>query len=1535
MANETLPSLFSANSVPADLDFETAPLSDGSAQPSFSFGGLTFSQEGGNFASTVVWEQEIDGPSVSVNPGLSGNYVLFNGNMEFGVSAFAISATDGSEFRLSSLDLASIIRDVPSAAPGGAQPKGAQTLRIEGYRDNMRVAFDTLDLAAGTSASSVGVSDRYVAKFYGDDMGIKSKLTFDASLWSNIDTIRIVGTSGTFATIAVDNIDLEPASAPPSVASIVRTGGEQTNADNLTFTVAFNEPVMGVDTGDFALHLGGTATGHIESISGSGTTYTVTVSNVSGHGDLRLDLKALGTGIVDSNNNAIATGFTLGESYAVDRVAPTVTGVSALTSDGTYKAGDTIDITVAFGEAVTVDTTGGTPRIHIDNGRPDGAMAEYVSGSGTGTLVFRYVVQPGDNVAGIDYFPSGSLLLNGGTIRDAVGNDAASFGSVPVTNVTPDLHHPTILSVTYPDGPRKIGDVVTLTITVESDPDTYTLGQNSHVHGMLLSNLAKVSDTTYTAEFTVPEEAFDIPAGIGVPLGLRLVGSDGDQSDLYNTPISLPGDVFDMTRPTMETGGAWGGSITLFFPENLDATSIPAAGAFTVMVDGQAVAVTDVGIRETAVDLTLATPVAPGQSVTVSYSAPTPGDGSNPIKDLAGNEAKSITTTSLTNYTPDTEGPVVLGVRIPDGTFGIGSEVNVAIAVYSDPDTYSLVSGTVGGYAVTGLTKSNDGLYYATITVTAGGASFAPGQSIPVSLVLKDGSDNSSAVYTTPIVLDYGIIDTVRPTVTSATVDGNLLVLGYSEDMNLAEAEAAIGTGFTVKVDGTDVAIASWTVGSDGRSIELTLASAVVHGQSVTLSYADPDTATEGDGIKDYGGNESASFNDLSVNNMSPDLVKPVITGVSMPDAPMALGEVVTVTITVAADADMYSLGAGSFVGPYALANLVKVNDTTYMATFTVTNEAGNIPAGDDLPVSLTLVDSALNVSTRYDAPISQDGDPVDATPPSLAGATVDRGILTLTFTEDLDRDDLPAAGAFEVRVGGQLASVAGVTAGSDGRSLKLLIVPPAAKGQAVTVTYNDPTSGNDAKAIQDALGNDTATLTGVAVTNVTASNLMDGVEVDRGTIPNPDGSTDTRFSIPVVQPGRTEQQGDPGRADIDLTGADGRGGFRTQLPTGVGMDSRVSRDPGTRETAADALSRVIRMIEEEMARIDQANQDAAAAAAERAAQALGERLGDSLAVWLSGTPNERISISQRNDEPSGPASRRPGSIIVDVNDLDPNATVEIHDAGFVAIFGEGNFVGGNGRQYVVGDSARQRIVFGADDDTLYGGGGDDYIGSLGGNDWLYGDDGNDTVSGGVGNDRLFGGNGNDRLLGGSGKDRLDGGSGQDKLYGNSGNDTLSGGAGNDSLWGGSGQDRIDGGAGNDSLKGEAGNDRITGGLGRDKLWGGAGRDVFDFNSVKDSKVGSQRDVIQDFRSGQDRIDLRDIDANTRLKGNQKFAWTGSEAPFLSPKDGSAFLKAGFTGKAGELRYENGLLMGDVNGDGRADFQIKIVGRFAYSDVIL
>ncbi len=142
-----------------------------------------------------------------------------------------------------------------------------------------------------------------------------------------------------------------------------------------------------------------------------------------------------------------------------------------------------------------------------------------------------------------------------------------------------------------------------------------------------------------------------------------------------------------------------------------------------------------------------------------------------------------------------------------------------------------------------------------------------------------------------------------------------------------------------------------------------------------------------------------------------------------------------------------------------------------------------------------------------------------------------------------------------------------------------------------------------------------------------------------------------------------------------------------------------------------------------------------------------------------------------------------------------------------------------------------------------------------------------------------------------------------DQIYGNGANNLIVGAAGSDSLYGNVGDDRLLGGKGVDSLFGGAGNDVIDGGAGRDKVKGDAGADVFVFASVADSSRAAA-DSIQDFATGVDFVDLRGIDANSAVAGDQAFVFRSGP------------------GGAAALWLASGMLYGDVNGDGIADLAI-------------
>ena len=266
---------------------------------------------------------------------------------------------------------------------------------------------------------------------------------------------------------------------------------------------------------------------------------------------------------------------------------------------------------------------------------------------------------------------------------------------------------------------------------------------------------------------------------------------------------------------------------------------------------------------------------------------------------------------------------------------------------------------------------------------------------------------------------------------------------------------------------------------------------------------------------------------------------------------------------------------------------------------------------------------------------------------------------------------------------------------------------------------------------------------------------------------------------------------------------------------------------------------------------------------------------------------------------------------------------------------------GGSGSDTLVGDDLLNRIYAGKGDDRIYG---------YGGNDRLSGGPGNDIISGGDGNDMFLAGDdtGNDRYVGGPGNDlvtyagakagvtiNLATGVGNGTAAG-LGTDTISGieratgGAYNDTVIGDGYDNVLSGNGGNDTIDGGAGKDTLRGGVGLDRLTGGAGADRFVFERGIEfgGTTATTCDVITDFSHAQgDTIVLSPIDANTRTPDvDDAFTFIGTAA---------------FHGVAGELRYTasgaNTLVLGDVNGDGQADFALLLLGAISLtkSDFVL
>lgn len=207
------------------------------------------------------------------------------------------------------------------------------------------------------------------------------------------------------------------------------SAGLYVETDELYFRVSHPYPMAVTGNPRIALDMGG-STVYANYISGTGTKTLVFRYTIQA-GDNDSDGLSFASAAVDLNGgtvefdgtagtSAITATFTAPDisSAIVDTTAP---GVPTITAPLplTYYLGDRMTFTAAYDETVFVTGTPQMPFILAGST----VYADYVTGSGTDTLVFKYTVNSSDyDMDGIT-IPA-PIGLNGGTIKDEAGNDA-------------------------------------------------------------------------------------------------------------------------------------------------------------------------------------------------------------------------------------------------------------------------------------------------------------------------------------------------------------------------------------------------------------------------------------------------------------------------------------------------------------------------------------------------------------------------------------------------------------------------------------------------------------------------------------------------------------------------------------------------------------------------------------------------------------------------------------------------------------------------------------------------------------------------------------------------------------------------------------------------------------------------------------------------------------------------------------------------------------------------------------------------------
>ena len=270
-------------------------------------------------------------------------------------------------------------------------------------------------------------------------------------------------------------------------------------------------------------------------------------------------------------------------------------------------------------------------------------------------------------------------------------------------------------------------------------------------------------------------------------------------------------------------------------------------------------------------------------------------------------------------------------------------------------------------------------------------------------------------------------VDAVAPSAASASVSGSALTVTFDED--LAAAASLENGAFAVKrtpSGGTEAAVdLSTTVAPaiSGRTVTLTLASAVVSGDTaVKVSYAKPASGS-GNALVDAAGNEVADFADRAVSNVTGPTVTEV-TVVSDPgaDATYAAGDAVRVAVRFSEAVEVDTEdgtprlkldlggddGAGERWAAYEGGSGTETLTFAWAAAAPDESTEGVAVLADTLELNGGTIAS---VATKIGAALGHPGldpDPehkVDTTPPRLLRGEIDGGTMRLHFSEVLDPD--------------------------------------------------------------------------------------------------------------------------------------------------------------------------------------------------------------------------------------------------------------------------------------------------------------------------------------------------------------------------------------------------------------------------------------------------------------------------------------------------------------------------------------------------
>jgi len=316
--------------------------------------------------------------------------------------------------------------------------------------------------------------------------------------------------------------------------------------------------------------------------------------------------------------------------------------------------------------------------------------------------------------------------------------------------------------------------------------------------------------------------------------------------------------------------------------------------------------------------------------------------------------------------------------------------------------------------------------------------------------------------------------DTVAPVAASATANGALITIIFTEERRLDATNVPPKTAFRVTSATREFEITSLAVDGANRKIGLLLDERVDPNEVVTVAYTKPTSGDDLNAIQDEAGNDAASFS-LACTNETLDKTGPVFEKAHVTDSALTIwftdaSPLKTTDLPNKSVFDVVSNGAAVTISSYTvdanakavvltLARAIEPGETTYVTYTdpTYSNDVGAIQdtAGNDAASFYRKL--VVNFST-------------DKTRPTFEVAACQYNIVNIKFNETLSAN-IPGASRFAVWVNGVSYTPTSVAIDGPNRMVGLTISATTLYGDVVTVTYND-VAGASPTPITDLAGN-------------------------------------------------------------------------------------------------------------------------------------------------------------------------------------------------------------------------------------------------------------------------------------------------------------------------------------------------------------------------------------------------------------------------------------------------------------------------------